>query len=206
MTGVAYATVTTIEGFEALSTGSLGGQGGWTTLSGAAGDLTVENTVYYQGTQAAYHTDTATAAPWADKKAVTGVTSGIFGAYMMINTDRPYMDFQLRSSAAPSTRIGGAYTLTTNNKLTFQVRSHTATLVTTVSLGTWYHVEYEINQVAEQMRARVDGGAWTSWLDEASGGTIDTVVILGGSDNTGGNFHFDYITYDDGSDRAFHRE
>ena len=82
MTGVAYATVTTIEDFEALSTGSLGGQGGWTTLSGAAGDLTVENTVYYQGTQAAYHTDTATAAPWADKKSVTRVTSGIFGAYI----------------------------------------------------------------------------------------------------------------------------
>lgn len=150
-----------LENFDALNTGQLNGQGGW---SGGT-DTQVTSAVNQSGTRAVgksggggisdtkksitpINTDTSTASCYVRSTTVNNGAGGSFGCAFFDD-----------ASEIVSLKFDDE-----GNRL-IMVGASTVSLLSSPSANTWYQLEVEFNFTANTVRARYNGGSWSSSIN-----------------------------------------
>ena len=173
-----------IDDFESYSDGNLGGQGSWTD---DYGHFIVGTTNPNTGSKC-IHND---ASGVGSSKSFTASAQAVQSFYMRVNaindTDRFYMtpytgasyigEISFWQSAGGTRKIFMGYN--------GNIGQSGALLLSGANLNQWYKIEFEWDGTASRgaggtgkIRARVDGGSWTSWQDSTNSfSTVDSITI-----------------------------
>ena len=184
--------VTIIDDFNSYSNGNLNGQGGWSGNTA----FQVQGTTVQEGAKAI-----ANASGTNDviiTKSIGAYTSGIIGFAFRI-------DFTGIYAASTALRYSGTticfidyYYQGGPGAIKFQVSGVGVTVLqSSLTIGTWYYGEIELDQANSRLRARLNGGTWTAWVTK-SFTSINQIQLLKASNGSTANSCYDYITYDDG--------
>lgn len=159
------------DNFEAYSTGDLNGQGGW------SGDTNfdVQTSVVNSGSNAV----TNGAASGSIAISITPDTAGLQRFYVRSDTIDSTNGIQLQFKDD-----GNSVFLLTVVQSAIDISGSTAEFAATgLSSDTWYEVDVQWDATRGtngQVRARVDEGTWTSWVEAASSFTdIDEINVEG---------------------------
>lgn len=119
-------------------------------------------------------------------------TSGIIGIYMRRKGGNNWRDGQYVYIRSGSTDVAFALFFcsnTTSGLFGARVQSGSNNDLfenNTLSADTWYFFEIEFDCTTDQLRARVDGGTWSSWVNFSSPQTsIDGIKLFKGNINGG---------------------
>ena len=191
------ATFNYTQTFDGLSNADLSGQDSWTRASGSANDQQVQATTFFKGGKAVQVQNANTY-----YRNFTAHTSGVAGSFhvMRIDTAPSSGDGLFAMHREQSTgRYGAAvkFVGATPTLLQYLDTTGWVTLLSGVSLTSWYVINMETDLDANKVRYRykVSGGSWsswTSWLDPfgTAAGQIDR--ILTGQDS--GVAYYDEIS------------
>ena len=195
-TVVAGTTIFT-DNFNSYSTGSLHGQGSWTTAGGGAG-WQVQTSVVNEGANAISRTGLGL----ATKKGGSSINDGIITFYTRRTETSPGVtgaaDFELwQGDPATGTRIAQVRTLSGNSNF-FYVNSTPANVsFGTITSNTWYAIQVQWRSSDHKVRYNVNGGTWTSFVAGTSGNVWTTglsfVNIVSTNGSAGETIYFDTI-------------
>ena len=181
------------DNFDSYSNGDLNGQGGW----GAGTDYDVEGSVVESGAKAVQALNSVNGVSYIDKSFTASGGTPIVSIYVRnsnASTQGAY------TGIFDSAGVGWYVVVKSDN--TFQlIESDFATSVafgSGWSANTWYKIEVEVDTVNNRARARVDGGAWSSYVSKATFGTqISKIRLVIGANNAGTSY-WDTLSIDDG--------
>jgi len=191
------------ENFESYSAGALAGNNGgsgwtsaWTSLSND--DWQVGTTTVCGGSKNAVDTVTsgdATSRIYRDFAALSGTTNEVqfYLAASSATTDNIQVQFANSSSASRieiqmGEGVGGGGDIEL-------VGATSQSLATSFSANTCYLVTVDIDVTNSRARAKLDGGAYTSYVSLANSGDITRLILTASQEGTGANtsFYFDEI-------------
>lgn len=199
-----FATVTTIEDFNALNTAKLDGQDGWalsagTTnqwqVAGATGGVSPE-----EGAKMAY-TNSGTSEN--EKKTVTAETTGHNGLWMYIQssgqTDGNRNHFVLYNGATVVGQLRYQYVSGSTNSTLVLINGlgSGVDIISGISVNAWHNFDIGFDPPNGNIRVRVDGGAWSSWFSAGVSFTQIDHIELQAEPNGAGLEPLDDIYYDD---------
>lgn len=184
--------ITIIDDFDSYSNGNLNGQGSW---SGST-TYQIQGTTTYEGAKAVSNASGTNDVEIS--KSIGPYTSGIIGFAFRVDFSGIFAAAVfLRNSG---TRICGFdfYYQSGPGAINLQVTGVGATVVqSSLSLSTWYFGEIELDQANSRVRARLNGGSWTSWVTK-SFTNINEILLTKASNGDTANSYYDYITHDNG--------
>lgn len=168
------ADFTVLEDFNALSNGQLNGQNSWgifdigTNIEVGAGGA-------YEGAKGASRVTATNDDGYY--KIISGEGSGIYSVYLRQTVTNKLLMLGLRTTTQPICRVGF------NTDSTIDLQCGAGADLGAYSADTWYLVEIEVDDVADQVRARVNGGSWSSWVasENAFSGVNRIALITSGS-------------------------
>lgn len=185
-----FAAPATIENFNALSTGNLSGQNGWTCTDST---FVVEGTVYHDYSKGIISTSTLAT---ACGKNVATSTSGVYGFWLNSGDITSTNEFRLRNSSS-ATRVSVGIS---NNAAFYRDNSATGfQFASSLSIFQWHFVEVQIDTTNDRYRTRIDGGSTTGWITmQTSGGSAIAQVrmVNAAGSPANGSIYIDTITYD----------
>ena len=158
------------------STGSIGGQDGW---SSTATNWQITTANPYSGSQNARATISGNVG--ANNRSITTVSDDNSIVYISLSkdnitsSDNAFVRF-LDSGTANigSLYIGGL----ASNGIYYRVSGGTWNLITTISAGTYYRIGIEFDFTNNRCRCNVNNGAFGSWINwTASHSNIDSITL-----------------------------
>jgi len=171
------------ENFDSYSNGNLTGNGSW------SGNATwqVESSVVQAGTHAA----------------TVNSNSSLLISNTAISASSGIQSFYVRSDNVTSTSaviisfVEGSTErfamLARGSDSTYRLRGTSDVTIGTVAANTWYQVEIQFDGVGQQIRARINGGTWTSYMAaESNWTTINKITLSSG--NQAVNWYWDTFT------------
>jgi hypothetical protein len=178
-----------ISDFNSLTDGNLNGQDSW---SGST-TYQVQSTTVYEGAKAVSNASGTNDVEIA--KSIGPYTNGIVGFAFRIQFTGIYAaSVDLRYSGTIICGIDFYYQ-SGPGAINFQVKGVGATVLqSSLSIGTWYYGEIELDQTNSRVRGRLNGGSWTSWVTK-SFTSINEVRLGKASNGNTSNAYYDYITY-----------
>lgn len=180
-----------IDNFDSYSDGDLNGQGSWT----ADALVDVQSVVSQSATKAV--TRASTGGLSTSKKTIT-----------TISNDGATVSFYVRSTITNDGGGGsfGGMILSSTNEIARVVMSQdnndirligatTVSLLSAPTTNTWYQVTIEIDFTNDRVRAKVDSGAFSSYVNGTSGAfaQVDTIGLVWGG--TTGSVYIDTFEY-----------
>lgn len=161
--------------FNTLSTAALEGQDSWVSIFTGSGNFNVQTSVTYEGAKGV---SVANATESYIKREVTGAPTGICQMAMRSSDfANPSVEFSLGETATSATAAKGRIKLNggggnTNNII---LRGASDVSIQAGASNTWYLCDLEYDCSTDQIRGRVDGGAWTSWINFAGSSNLTNI-------------------------------
>lgn len=190
-----------LENFDSYSDGDLNGQGGWTSNA----SVDIQGITVQAGAKAVTRLG-GLGGTITSTKSITPITSS-----------SSTVSFYLRSTTtndAEGGAFGGVILSSTNeiargviNQVTNNIELTGATTVTLLAgpaVDTWYKITIEIDFGGDRVRAKVDNGSYSSYVNGASGAFSQVDVIGMAWGGTSGTSSFiDTFEFTQGGDAAF---
>lgn len=186
---------TATDNFDSYSDGDLNTNNGGSGFSAAWSGSTsfdVQGTTTQSGAKAVQIASSENGEVTIDRSLTTPFTSGTLSVYLRRTGGNNWRDGAYVILRDNSADVAGFYLHVTNTS----TGAVGATLYSggttdvfengTLSADTWHLFEAEFDCDTDEIRARVDGGAWSSWLSFASAATdIDQIRFFKGNINGG---------------------
>ncbi len=186
-----WAYETSFESSEGYSIGELSGQQSWT---GSGGTISVTNAQAFQGTQSVTVDNTN------ENRSRTVPDANTDGTvvYVSMRTDSATTTGNMASFFAGNngaSNIGGAYFNAPLAGDFAALRNGGYTDLGNISANTWYRVGLEFNFTADQFRVNIDGGAFSSWLNNLDTlSEVDTIVLAANAGTGAFEGYYDSIS------------
>lgn len=166
------------DNFESYSVSTLDGQGGW---SGGS-SWSVTTTQAHSGTKST----TVTNISQSESKLFTAQAIGRQSFWMYFSDTNGRCSVNILSGATIKEQcfiIGGV----------IKLNQAGITIVGSPTINTWYNIELDWDSTLG-IRARANGGAWTSYSTTNSFTTLDTIQLASAGGSINGNTYFDDFT------------
>lgn len=184
---MAWVATEDFNGYSDGDLNTLNGGSGWSSGWTANASVDVQGSVVYEGAKAGFFNSVADGVG-----AVRSLTTAVSSGTVSLRVRRPDKSaiFDVRITDASDQRLiylrfGTADITLINNS---------ETIVSGYSIDTWYLVELFIDTAGSGAhKVRIDGGSWTSTVNDYDGGAGDAKKILLESGGAGCNAYFDDI-------------
>jgi len=185
-----------VESFDSYADGDLNGKNGGTGWSGAWSGSTfydVQGTVTHSSSTKAVEIVDQNSEYEISRSWTTGLASGIRRIAMRRKGGNNWRDGNYLYLWEGGSRRGVIYMRVVNGTSTGEVEMRVSggsdiQIVGGLSADTWYECDIEWDCTTDQIRGRVDGGTWSSWVNfisNANGTTIDKESFYKGNVNGG---------------------
>jgi hypothetical protein len=182
------------DNFDSYANGDLNGQGSW---SGSA-TMDVQGTVVQAGAKAIQSLNNGNGQVITRSFTATGGTP-VLSVYVRNSTTATQGAYSGISDSAGE----GWYCVMKSDNTWYLTNPQSFSATTVVGSGwaanTWYKAEIEVDTANKRARARIDGGAWSSYLTSSSFGTQVSKVQLTIGANFSGTSYWDTLSVDDGA-------
>lgn len=161
--------------FDSYTTGALNGQNGWTADLSADWDV---STAQFVSSGKSIRRKTGGSWSGASRSLAASATGTLSFRWRTVGTHAdPFRGLQFAVQTAGGATVFNVGTLNTNT--TGIQGSTTSGSLGSFSTNTWYLWEAEWDYATQKVRARFNGGSWSSWLDPVvSWTTLEKMVVL----------------------------